>query len=329
MVKIRFRDSETTGLSQINYRFENEFEKEMKKKMKMILLFCLTPMLITAQIDGIVKDSVTGKPIPYVAIRTLKNMYGVSAAKDGSFTIPQTERSETFEFSVSGYQPKKISNISEQNTVLLSRANPQQRTNPQLKKQNKNVTGEIPVEYDQTQTSSFFSKPAILAKYFPSLSRYDETPYVNAVMVYVLSKVQGATYKIRIFEADENGAPAKDLLDQDIIAHAELGEKPARIDISGFGIKMPANGIVIGVESIITAENMAEISWKTDNNDPESAVQKEVYQPTFRGNSIRKGALWRFYNNKWSLLENREKRKTTKGTYYPMNNLYLEIELTD
>lgn len=299
------------------------------KMKKLLLLVLLLPVGMLAQIRGIVKDTVTGKGIPYVSIRTDDNMFGTSADANGNFEIPAADASGGIEFSHVAYRIKHVRKVNQRDEIYLQKENTRPIQNAKLKQSTKKRSGEIPEDYDPTQTSTFFSKPTILAKYFPKLSRYSDTPYLNKVIVNVLSKKDGAVYKVRVFNATANGTPADDLLNEDIIVRTATGDKNAEIDLSKYGIRMPENGLFVGVETIIVAENIANIDWKPDNNDPDSKIRKDVYQPTFRGNSIRKGTLWRFMNGKWTHLTEKEKQKTAKGSYYPMNNLYLEIELSD
>lgn len=298
-------------------------------KVKFFLGIVLLPIFASAQIRATVKDSLTGKPIAYVAILSGNKMYGGSSDSDGIFEVPSSDAASGLEFSVVGYTPKSVKKFSKGQEILMQRKPSDNRIKATLKKTELRQSGKIPENYDPTQTSSFFNKPTILAKFFPKLSRFDDTPYLSAVIVNVLSKKEDAVYKVRVFEVDGNGFPGKDAVDEDIIVRTKSGDHNAKIDLSQYGIRMGENGLFVGVETILVDENLSNVKWKTDSNDPDSAIHKNVYQPTFRGNAIGKGSLWRFYNGKWTLVDEKEKRKTTKGKYFPMNNLYLEIELSN
>lgn len=298
-------------------------------KVKLFYVMLLLPLIATAQIKGLVKDSLTGKPIPYVVISSSDNRFGANTNQDGSFSIATSDASGGVGFAVTGYREKVVRKLANGQEILLQKLPERPRTRAILKRTEIKSSGKIPEDYDPTQTSSFFTKPAILAKYFPYEARYKEAPYLSSVIVNVLSKKDEAIYKIRIFEVGDDGKPGQDVLNEDILVRTKSGDHNAKIDMSQYGIRFSEKGFFIGVETIMVDENLAKVTWKTDNNDPESAVRKEVYQPTFRGNSVRSGTLWRFYNNKWTHLQEKEQRKTTKGKYYPMNNLYLEIELSN
>lgn len=298
-------------------------------KMRYLLLVLFFPIAVTAQLKGVTTDAETGKPVAYVTIRTDDNMFGTSSAKNGEFDIPSADASGKIHFEVVGYEPLVIPRFTNGQKIALKKRNTKPRTVATLKRTESRRVGEIPEDYDPTQTSSIFTKPTILATHFPYSRRYDDTPYLSKVIVRLISKKEGAVFKVRIFDVDADGQPGDDVLNEDIIISTKEGEYNAEIDLSKYGIRFSETGHFIGVETIIIDENIAVIPWRTDNNDPESEIMREVHQPTFRGNSIRKGNLWRFYNNKWTHLEEKDKRKTSKGKYYPMNNLYLEIELSN
>lgn len=289
----------------------------------------LLPMFSLAQIKGIVKDTITGKGIAYVALRSDDNLFGTSSDANGNFEIPTPDASGGITFSHVGYKPKHVRRVNQRQEIYLQQDVAPVREIAKLKQSEKQRSGEIPDDYDPTQTSTFFSKPTILAKYFPKLSRYDDTPYLNKVIVNVLSKKEGAVYKVRLFAATSDERPGDDILNEDIIVRTGKGDKNAEIDLSQYGIRMPENGLFVGVETIIVDENIATVDWKTDKNDPDTKIRKAVYQPTFRGNSIRKGTLWRNNNGSWMHLVEKEKVKTGKGSYYLMNNLYVEIEMSN
>ncbi len=301
----------------------------MMMKMRSFLIVLFFPIVAVAQFKGVTIDGETGQPVPYVSIRTDDNSFATSSAKDGKFEIPRADASGKLHFVVVGYEPVAIQQFTDGQKITMKKKMPKSRAIATLTGTETSRSGEIPEDYDPTQTSSIFTKPAILAKHFPYLRKYNDAPFLSKVIVRVISQKAGAVFKVRIFEVGADGGPGNDVLDEDIIVKTKEGEYDAEIDLSKYGIRFIENGHFIGVETIIIDENIAVIPWRTDNNDPDSEVMREVHQPTFRGNSIRKGSLWRFYNNKWTHLEEKDKRKTSKGKYYPMNNLYLEIELSN
>ncbi len=69
------------------------------------LLFIFTTFTISAQIKGVVKDSLTGKAISYVNIWVQNENIGVSSEENGEFTI-NTTKTKNLIFSALGYEKK-------------------------------------------------------------------------------------------------------------------------------------------------------------------------------------------------------------------------------
>lgn len=69
------------------------------------LLFVLVSISVSAQIKGVVKDSLTGKPISFVNIWVENENIGVSSEENGEFTIT-TAKTKNLIFSALGYEKK-------------------------------------------------------------------------------------------------------------------------------------------------------------------------------------------------------------------------------
>jgi hypothetical protein len=83
--------------------------------MKTLFFFFIT-FSLSAQIKGVVKDSISGEPIPYVNIWVENEAIGTTSETDGSFTL-EIKGEKILVFSALGYETKRItSNIQ---TVVL------------------------------------------------------------------------------------------------------------------------------------------------------------------------------------------------------------------
>src|SRR5690554_949296 len=85
--------------------------------MKSLLFFFLT-ISLSAQIRGVVKDSISGEPIPFVNIWVENESIGTTSEANGTFEI-QTTTGKNLVFSVLGYQRKYLA-AKENMSVLLS-----------------------------------------------------------------------------------------------------------------------------------------------------------------------------------------------------------------
>jgi hypothetical protein len=84
------------------------------------LLFVLWSFSVSAQIKGVVKDSVTGKPISYTNIWVENETIGVSSEENGEFSI-NTTKTKNLVFSALGYE-KKVVKASEANVISIGRS---------------------------------------------------------------------------------------------------------------------------------------------------------------------------------------------------------------
>lgn len=72
--------------------------------MKTSLLFLLFSLSLSAQIKGVVKDSISGKQIPFVSVWSENQNIGTTSEDDGTFTINTDETSKRLVFSALGFE---------------------------------------------------------------------------------------------------------------------------------------------------------------------------------------------------------------------------------
>ena len=73
-----------------------------------VFLFLFLTLSLSAQIRGVVKDSISGEPIPYVNIWVENETIGTTSELDGSFSLDIKEE-KVLVFSALGFETKKIS----------------------------------------------------------------------------------------------------------------------------------------------------------------------------------------------------------------------------
>jgi len=76
------------------------------------LFFLFLSFSLSAQIKGVVKDSISGEPIPYVNIWVENETIGTTSELDGSFSLDLKEE-KILVFSALGFETKKISSKNE------------------------------------------------------------------------------------------------------------------------------------------------------------------------------------------------------------------------
>ena len=77
------------------------------KENRLILFFLVVSQFALSQIKGVVKDSISGEPIPYVNIWVENETIGTISEIDGSFVLT-TSSDKNIVFSILGYNKKTL-----------------------------------------------------------------------------------------------------------------------------------------------------------------------------------------------------------------------------
>ena len=88
------------------------------KENRLILFFLVVSQFALSQIKGVVKDSLSGEPIPYVNIWAENETIGTISEIDGSFVLA-TSSDKNIVFSILGYN-KKTLKANQTEIVLLN-----------------------------------------------------------------------------------------------------------------------------------------------------------------------------------------------------------------
>lgn len=287
--------------------------------MKAIFLFFMV-YVSQAQTKGIVKDSITGQPIPYVSVWVENETIGTTAEENGEFTINTNEKDKNLVFSVLGYE-RKVCKVSEAASVLLSPSALEfggvTITNKKEKKQ---------IEIGKTKSviqEAFDNGPRMDAKFFPYEKEYAKTKWIQKVTILTDSKVEDATIKLHLYEVDEKGFPGEELLGKDYIVTLRKGIFKHKVDISEYNLQMPKNGIFVAFEKLIIAKNKLEKTI-TDYNSNTTKTQI-TYSPLVLYNSVEKEHLFSYSGGRWIKLTKEELNvySTTRSVYEPNINLIL------
>lgn len=263
--------------------------------MKAILFFILFSISLSAQITkGVVKDSLTGQPIPYANIWVENENVATTSEEDGTFSIT-VANTKNLIFSALGYETRTLK-ATQVTQVFL---NPKAFDLDEVVISNsigtkQNVIGLT----ENTVAQAFDNGPRIDVKFFPYSSEYKKTPYLKRVTVYTDSRIEDATVKLHFYKVDANGYPGDELLQKPLIVAVKNGTKINKIDLSDFGLVMPKNGLFVGFEKLMIEKNKKE---KTVINPvtKEAQIQK-TYYPLMLYNYVERDFLFTFSGGKWS-----------------------------
>src|SRR5574343_380537 len=150
--------------------------------MKYIIFLYLTSFSISAQIRGVVKDSLSGEPIPFVNIWVKNENIATTSEIDGSFFL-ETKPEKNIIFSILVLETKQIEIGNIKNTTF----------------------------------QAFDNGPKVEAKFFPYDKLYSKTRFIKQVTIFTDSRIDSATIKLHFYKVDKDGAPGEEFLTKDYI----------------------------------------------------------------------------------------------------------------
>lgn len=178
---------------------------------KFILLFLFT-LSATAQIKGVVRDSITKEPIAYVSVWVENKIIGASSEIDGTFDI-NSSSDVKLQFSILGYK-NKVAKINKEGLYYLV---PENSIIEEVIIKNKKNSKSIKIGHSNKSNVSHLQGkyPQILAKKFDYDSIYKATPFLKEIEVFTKSPIEGAIFKLRILEFDSiKQLPGKSLISE-------------------------------------------------------------------------------------------------------------------
>ena len=258
-------------------------------------LFLLFTCFVSAQIKGVVKDSLTGKPIPYVNIWVENENIGSTSEENGTFFINTVPKGKRLIYSTLGFE-KKIIKASQALEVNLK---PIAYSLDEVVISKSIGTKEIEIGKTNNEIyQAFDNGPKIDTKFFPYISAYKRTKYLKKVSIYTDSRIENAIIKIHFYGVDSNGFPGEELLDKDFVVTVKKGTRTNRFDLMDFNLKFPKNGLFVGFEKLLIEKNKTEKTI-TDLNTNITQTQK-TYFPFVLYNYVERDFLYTFSGGKWN-----------------------------
>ena len=202
----------------------------------LFIAFLLITFSVSAQIKGVVKDSITGKPIPFVNIWVENENIGSTTEENGTFFINTTATGKKLIFSTLGFEKKII--MASQVTVVNLKPIMYSLNEVLISKSIGNKEVEIGKSKNEMY-QAFDNGPKIDTKFFPYISSYKKTKYLKQVSIYTDSRIENASIKIHFYAVDSNGFPAEELLDKDFVVTVKKGTRINRFDLAKFNLKFP------------------------------------------------------------------------------------------
>jgi len=286
--------------------------------MKSVLLFFLT-LSLSAQIQGVVKDSISGQPIPYVNIWVENENIGTTSELDGTFNI-NTTSDKVLVFSAVGYLTKKARVVGNQGIQLSLEVNHLNDVFVQKR------LGKEQIEintFKSKEVNSYHSadnKPTIIVTHIKNSSIIEEHPFIQKITFLSNSQLATAKIKLRIYDVAPDGGPGSDYDDEVIIVSVKKGKRKNTIDVSNKNIIVPKQGLFIGFEWIIIEENKYTFNYTIDqkgnkrigdiiNKTNKIYSDGQDYQPYIGLLKSEESLRWFYSGGKWHKLLNNIENK--------------------
>ncbi|MDY0199969.1 MAG: carboxypeptidase-like regulatory domain-containing protein [Tenuifilaceae bacterium] len=291
-----------------------------------LIITILFPLSLFSQINGIVIDKKTDKPISFSNI-WVENIYvGTTSDYDGKFIFNDSLINKNIIVSAIGYKTQKLLLAYTSNRVLLvpKSYEIEEIVIKPIKKKEKTVG-----KFKESEIEHYYScgaKPWIAARYYPYQDEYAETSFLSQIEIMTRSYSDSAIFSLRLLSVNEQGEPSTDLLSENIIVHPKKGYSKTTLDLSEYVLKFPENGLFIATEFYVIDKNLYE--YETISRETKEKVKAKDYGPLI-GNILEKN-----YNNSWIYVFGEwrkpyrinSSKKKYKGKYW---NLAITLKLTN
>jgi CarboxypepD_reg-like domain len=279
------------------------------RKNKLIWIFLIVSQVTFSQIKGVVKDSISGNPIPYVNILVEDENIRTTSEENGEFTINPANKNANLIFSALGFENKKVS-ISNAKVVLLSAMSYEL---DDVFISNRKDEKQIEIgKIDKSEIyQAFENGPTIDVKFFPYQTSYKKTQYVKQVTLFTDSRIEDATIKLHFYKVDTNGFPGEELMNKDIILTLKKGVVKNKYNLSKYNLTFPRAGLFVGFEKLLIQKNTVE---KTQTNTSLNTTKKyNTYLPYVLYGRAKKDFLFTFTKGKWIKQDIRSTNSSEKA----------------
>lgn len=269
------------------------------KILTAILLLCSISTF--AQVKGVVKDSLSGQPIPFVNISVENENVGSTSEENGTFKFPENIKEKYLIFSALGFEKKKVK--ATQTQIVFLKPMDYQLDEVTVIRSFGNKQREIG-KSESAILQAFDNGPRIDTKFFPYQPTYKKTKYIQKAVIKTDNMLEKATFKIHFYSVDEKGFPSEELIRKEFFITVKKGTTTTTLDIIKHQLKMPKNGIFIGVEKLIIDSNKMEKVVK--NNNSNTTEIKTTYYPLVLYNRVDRDFFYTFSGGKWNRIDKQD-----------------------
>lgn len=257
--------------------------------MRLAWVFLFSALMGNAQsvfFEGHVVDAISGDPIPYANLSFLNSLKGTSSDEQGYFhlEIPESFLDKKVHISSLGYKDT----IAVGGTVQLAKTVKMVEDTYELDEVVvAQSLGESQVmnpisSYSIKSGFSSAATPWVLALYFPNIGAAKK--YLETVTVFFRKetkfKREFSKFRLRIYDVDpKTKKPRRDLVQKSMVLETSADKEFVSLDVSEMGIKMPREGIYIGLEWLFLPANWYLHAY--EHTLSKKTVSEDRFAPTF------------------------------------------------
>ena len=300
------------------------------KEQRLLFLLLLTTLSLSAQIKGVVLDSISGKPIAYVNIWVENENIGTTSEENGTFSLDIKEE-KNIVFSALGYDTK-ILKSSEIEKVSLY---PKVYEMPEVVIEVSKATNKIKISnYNKNKINLYYGagkQPTIIARKIEANDDIKKHPFLKEIKFLSLCQIKKAKIILRFFEIDTNGKPSIDYLEKNIVLNIKKGKNNNKINLEEYKIRIPENGIFIAFEWMIIEENKYMYEYTVEEEDNKVKNYDGLnYQPVIGTIPSEKQTSWTYSKGKWFPREKHNNESKYINNYInKFGELAIELTLSN
>lgn len=265
------------------------------KYFLLIITAIITNFTSLAQVNYVVKDSLTLEIIPFVNVYLENSKTSLISSEIGAFLVSKIDVNSKITISALGYQKKEV--FAQFSGDIFLKPVTYELQEVSVSNDIKEKTLEIGLTNDR-YLQTFENGAKLEVKYFPFYTKYKKTKTIKRVTVHTDNKLEKATFKIHFYTPDANGLPGKEMLDRDCIVTVKNSSRKTTFNVLYLNLEIPPNGIFVAFEKLLIDSN------KFDKKNENGTVQKILFQPNVFYNTVESNAQYSFSNGKWNKKRN-------------------------
>lgn len=284
------------------------------EKITSVIICLFSFLTATSQTNGIVRDAVSGKPIPYVNIWIENGTIGTTADENGNYSINTTDGSKTVVFSAVGYETKKVKLPETRKLALTPVVYKLENVNVKREANKTATIGDYKIKNIKLTYGSH-GTPWMMARKFTMTDSISQTPFLKELGLMTDCHNDSLMFRIRLFEISHDGSPGNDLTDKQILAFANKGRKNTVVDLTPYGVAFPEQGFFIAVEWLIVPQNVRYKHGK-------KVMEWSDYDPGVGAIPAEASHTWGYMSGKW-----KEFGKSTISDMKDYNGKFVELAM--